>query len=497
MESKLNECNLFGDRLVKWLYYDHGINHLSRTGLETFARRLEAKIGQESTSYDEIILVGHSLGALVARKAWLNAVDSKQGNDYTNAGWGKKVTRFVLFAGISRGLDTEKSWSKKILTRLVEALPGRFTIEDCYRGSAFITNLRISWIQYIASLPLTSQPITVQVLGTEDGLVKREDSIDLDVFPETQPIAIAGAGHGDVHTLAGSDAEGRLQRFVEAFTRTRSGDASSLEAAYLERRVLLIVHGIRASPTDNWVKRAKRLSEEGWPDVIAVSPNYLYLSAFRFALPAVRKRYARFFRDFYTEQIARVRRSKISVLGHSNGSYLLGGCLKEFQAISVDKVCVAGSVLPANYDWTRLVNSKRVTGVRNDCAANDYPVAILCKALRALGMTDVGTGGFDGFVGNVKDVRFHKGGHDSMLGDDNLLSMLRFLLDNNQSDPKVDLLEDAAKTRRWSRATPYIVYCIIIGIVALMVLGASLFGSPFIIGSVVILVLVATALDIF
>ena len=69
MESKLNECNLFGDRLVKWLYYDHGINHLSRTGLETFARRLEAKIGQESTSYDEIILVGHSLGALVARKA--------------------------------------------------------------------------------------------------------------------------------------------------------------------------------------------------------------------------------------------------------------------------------------------------------------------------------------------------------------------------------------------------------------------------------------------
>ena len=44
MESKLNERNVFSGRDVKWLYFDHGINPLSRADLAIFARRLEAKI---------------------------------------------------------------------------------------------------------------------------------------------------------------------------------------------------------------------------------------------------------------------------------------------------------------------------------------------------------------------------------------------------------------------------------------------------------------------
>jgi hypothetical protein len=272
---------------------------------------------------------------------------------------------------------------------------------------------------------------------------------------------------------------------------------AALAAAYGERRVLMIVRGIRASRTDDWVKRAERLAQNRWPDVIAVSPTYGYLSALRFALPSIRKRYARFFRDFYTEQIATFRQATVSVLCHSNGTYSLGKCLKDFEAISVDRVCLAGSVLPANYEWTLLVKANRVAAIRNDCGSNDFPVAILCKALRALGMKDVGTGGFDGFFGNVvKEVRFHKGGHGSMFSDRNLESMLQFLLDKDNAGPQIGLISNVATMRLWSRATPFIALCIVIAIAVAVFWGASLYGWPFLIIVAAISALLAIVLDI-
>jgi hypothetical protein len=206
MEQEFDDHKAFPGHDVKWLYFNHKITPFSRRSLEFFARELEAIIRAECAGkiqYDEIILTGHSLGALIARKAWLNAVDPHQGADYTKADWGSKVKRFILFAGISRGLRTEHPTSRRLLTRLVEALPGRFTVEDSYRGSTFITNLRISWIQCIAARDPDAQPVMVQLLGTEDGIVKRKDSIDLGALPDAVPINIAGAGHGNLHLLEG------------------------------------------------------------------------------------------------------------------------------------------------------------------------------------------------------------------------------------------------------------------------------------------------------
>ena len=293
MERELNKHHVFAHNNVKWIYFDHRITAMSRRSLQFFARDLEAKISEECSGpnrWDEIVFTGHSLGALVARKAWLNAVDRRQGNDYTNADWGEKVSRFVLFAGISRGLETETPLPRRLLTRFVEALPGRFTIEDCYRGSAFITNLRISWIQHISSLDINRQPITVQLLGTKDGVVKREDSIDLDAFPDAVPINISGAGHGDLHLLEGVDnRQGRLDRFIDAFKKGRDNGEVERSDAYRERRVLMVVHGIRASRTDDWMSRAITTANQRWPDVVAINPGYGYLSALRFVLPTVRR----------------------------------------------------------------------------------------------------------------------------------------------------------------------------------------------------------------
>jgi hypothetical protein len=260
----------------------------------------------------------------------------------------------------------------------------------------------------------------------------------------------------------------------------------------------MIVHGIRASRTDDWVKRAVKAVEERWPDVVPTNPTYGYLSALRFILPPVRKRYARFFRDFYTQEIARHRQARIYILCHSNGTYSVGRCLKQFEAINIERICLAGSALPSTYKWDPLVEAKRVKAIRNDCGSSDVPVAILGAALRSLGMADVGTGGFDGFLGHsVKEVRWHVGGHGSMFKQENLMSMLRFLLDHDDADPTVELTQDVQTMRRWSRAMRFLSPLSVVLLAALVGYGSFTLGWPVAAVFVVILMIFIILLDIY
>jgi hypothetical protein len=467
LERALSERGVFAGKAVRWHHFDRQIGPFSRVSLDSLALELDAQLAQEwqsSGPFDEIILTGHSLGALVVRKAWLNAIDPGQHRDYTGQPWGKAVSRFVLFAGVSRGVDMERPLYRKAFGRFVDLLPGRFTSEDCFRGSAFITNLRISWIRQISAMRADERPVMVQLLGTRDGIVNHDDSIDLDAFPDAPPRRIAGATHDDLHMIEGrEDREGRLAIIASAFTSAAPAAPTLGEP----RRVLMIVHGIRASRTDDWVQNAVDIVKDRWPEVITKTPTYGYLSALRFALPSVRRRYGRHFRDFYTETIASHRGATVSALCHSNGSYTLGRCLDEFDAIKLDRVVLAGSVLPATYNWTKLLHyPARISAIRNDCGSRDYPVALLCSALRGLGMNDVGTGGFDGFRGSVVDeVRFHPGGHGAMLNKANLNSMLSFLLDGQGTRPD-GLVPEEAKVRRLSRLMPYLAMAIVATVLA-------------------------------
>jgi hypothetical protein len=86
-----------------------------------------------------------------------------------------------------------------------------------------------------------------------------------------------------------------------------------------------------------------------------------------------------------------------------------------------DKVILAGSVLPKEFDWTSICSSdnilRQVQGVWNHRAQKDVPVGVLCAALRGLGMTDVGTAGYDGFepIPEVHECFYYHGGHGAPL----------------------------------------------------------------------------------
>lgn len=501
MGGRLRAASAFADYDEwHWRVRDHELGLWSRKRLEAVARELESWINDrwlELGRPDDIILAGHSMGALLVRQAWLNCVDPTQGSDHSARDWGRHVRRFVLFAGISRGVDVQKPFWRRIGSRLLELVPGRFTFEECMRGSAFITNLRLSWMRHLATLDPADAPAMVQLLGTRDDLVAREDSLDVDLFPSAAPINITGAHHGDLHHLAGvADAAARLDRFREAFCAPVETHAAQVSAARAEQDVLLIVHGIRASRVDDWVRRARDQATRLWPGVVAVAPTYGYLSALRFALPHVRKRYGQYFRDFYTEVLCKHRNARVSVLCHSNGTYALGHSLREFDAIRIQRAALAGSVLPSDFDWQGLINSGRVSAVRSDGGDVDWPVGLLCNGLRGLMMRDVGTGGFDGFVASdVDDVRFHRGGHSCMLGDDNIRSMIGFLKGEQYERPITS--GGRSGFQRLSRLMKYLVPVVAILLVGAIVYSAWTWGWLALAAAIAGLVLVLILLDIF
>src|SRR5262249_41117906 len=145
-------------------------------------------------------------------------------------------------------------------------------------------------------------------------------------------------------------------------------------------------------------------------------PTYGNFTAARFALPGVRRKNIPIFQDWYTEALAKYPTAEFNVIAHSNGTYMLGRSLKKTPGMHFENVTLAGSVLPMRFPWDDLVANEQVGRVRNDRANRDWPVALLCNALRGLQMRDVGTAGFAGFKGQeTYECAYYPGGHSKAL----------------------------------------------------------------------------------
>src|SRR5262249_45618972 len=124
-------------------------------------RRAVERRAQSGTPYQEIILIGHSLAALIVRKAYVFArgqthdVPGAGGMQYKEAPWARLVTRIILLAGTNRGwsldegtkLPSERqlSWPRRVGFRTMAFLYqwlhlGRL-VNGVHRGSPFVANL--------------------------------------------------------------------------------------------------------------------------------------------------------------------------------------------------------------------------------------------------------------------------------------------------------------------------------------------------------------------
>ncbi|MBD2502703.1 esterase/lipase family protein [Anabaena azotica] len=473
-----------------WLVFTHygswnlrALKTFFTHSIETLSLELKAEIEQcwiESIAsgepYEDVICIGHSVGGLMIRQAYLVAAGAYPNIPSSEIHWTEKVSRFVLLASINRGFEPENFLVSALVnfSSVTGWLP---SLHETVQGSAFVTNLRISWIRYFSNMK-KPEPVMIQVLGTQDGVVKRTDSIDIQAFPNGVQLDIPGAKHDDFYYPKGRNSEALAEwnlryKLLKWAIFQYDPQKSQLIPTELQGNVtvdpgehitktttVFIVHGIRDS-NSGWVGQLEeqiRMRTNG--KVAVVRSTYGYFSAFNFFFPWLRRRNIRWFQDQYSYRFALNPQAEFHFIGHSNGTYILGESLKRVPAMKFKRIYLAGSVLPREYPWQERFDLGQVEELRNDRSCWDWPVGLLCSGLRGIGMKDIGTGGFDGFHfddDRTEEVYYYQGGHGEPLAQENQTSILAFTLDGDRTRPShlPEIAQISAKFQWISRAAPY------------------------------------------
>lgn len=394
---------------------------------------------QKVGGYDKIVLVGHSMGALIARKAFLYGVGGTNHRRYEEvvqpAAWAAKVERIVLLAGMNRGWDIsgkkpmDMKWDGYLewwLGSSFAELTGMGSlIMEMQTGSPFVANLRLEWIYWNRKQAKAKKPplLVVQLLGDIDDMVSDADNTDLSTVGGSFVfLRVRGSGHASILDFDARQQYSRQSPLGEyrekRFLLAAIGEGKDVMSANNVlppptdgrlKHLVFVLHGIRdygewsasfetalnsrfvqPEETDPPSEKPKEKKE------LAIVPlRYGYFGMGPFLLRTDRQKYVRWFMDEYTETIARypnIARDPsddaelIDFVGHSNGTYLLTSALKRYRSLRVRRVVFGGSVVRKDYDWSSMMsdvpNAKRddfaqVQKMRNYVAADDWVVGLL------------------------------------------------------------------------------------------------------------------------
>lgn len=440
----------------------------SNASLFSLADQLEKKIDtlESEKNYERIILAGHSIGALLVRKAYVygcGRIEDAPGSDGKTLPtrdakpWASKVERFVLMAGMNRG------WSKKskqlqnsLVTRTLQWVgfslaklsgTGKLALQT-EQGEPFVANLRIQWLDVMNAKPKSQRPTVIQMLGKEDDVVDGDDSKDVKVSKDFIWVPVPATTHASIVDVGDTPA-GRLRRELisEAF-----GDAASVERLRVDSQqldvnedpavesVVFVLHGIRdmAKWTTDYKEplEAAYLAEhpDGKTKLHVHLAQYGYFGMGPFLLWADRQKNVRWFMDQITELKAKFPNLKeISLIGHSNGTYILASALRKYASLKIHRSALAGSVIRRDFPWSQY--AKRINAVRNYVGSEDWVVG-LCpcvfeKPLFNVFNEDIGSAGFNGFTDPMAvplQTKFVRGAHGAALHKDNIDSIVKFII---------------------------------------------------------------------
>jgi pimeloyl-ACP methyl ester carboxylesterase len=440
------------------MQYQHAgpfFSMFSNADPEAIAEEIHRRLVVHCGKYKRIVLVGHSMGALLIRKTYLiGRTEAEANND--DAHWARKTKRIVLMAGMNRGwsIAGQRPLDMGVLRYLLLWLGSNIAdwtgtaklAMQMESGSPFVANLRLDWVN-LSRKPGLPLPQCVQLLGDIDDLVAESDNMDLHVTGTAGFcwLRVRGTGHAEIIQIDGRPDGGedekiryyRQKKVALALTLPfeKLKKLSEIQPAESDRdvkRVVFVLHGIRdygrwsaffddALQEDFDAKLKDRLNrkEPGVSDkdkLAIVSPRYGYFGMGPFVLAGKRAAKVRWFMDAYAENYARYPKAeRIDFFGHSNGTYLLARGLANYRSLRVDRIVFAGSVVPRNYPWTERFKPGRdgkaqVESVRNYVASEDWVVALFPRFFEswfaAPFNNDLGSAGFNGFEppGKVPDI---------------------------------------------------------------------------------------------
>jgi len=393
----------------------------------------------------KVIIIGHSTGALLARKLYVVACGENHKAPFEEnypgqsqpTSWAAHVGRIILFAGMNRGwslnhhLYTITAMLMRIgifIGHIFQLLGYEPLAFKTRKGGSFITQLRIQWLSMLqnAQSKRIGDALTIQLLGTIDDLISPEDNIDLITGINFIYLEVPASNHMSV--LKMDDIRAGKQRkivFEAALTaphkvlydmQTVPADQSSIKIDLTVTDVVFVIHGIR--DTGYWTQKlARRVKSAGDKEdgrIFATETStYGYFPLISFLMPFARREKVEWLMDQYIENSAQYPNADFSFMGHSHGTYLLATALKKYPACQFKNVVFAGSVVHTKFNWQDLIQQKRITRFYNFVASSDWVVALFPKTFQTLHLQDLGSGGFDGFttLGATSQLKYIKGGH--------------------------------------------------------------------------------------
>ncbi|MDG3007891.1 hypothetical protein [Paludisphaera mucosa] len=172
--------------------------------------------------------------------------------------------------------------------------------------------------------------------------------------------------------------------------------------------IILTLHGIRTF--GEWQERLEKLVTE--PGVEFKHFRYGVLSLISYAVPFLRWIRVRLFRRSLRDLARRHPDARIDVVAHSFGTYIAAraiASLSRSEAVKIDTVILAGSVLKVNFPWDDLKAKGVVRRVINECGTEDDVLLVTQLFILLTGMA--GRIGFTGLQDRDFTNRFYKFGH--------------------------------------------------------------------------------------
>jgi pimeloyl-ACP methyl ester carboxylesterase len=405
--------------------WDYGSNKYSNKDplgiAQNLANHISSLLGQTKK---RIVLIGHSLGGLLVRRAYLIGLTEKKD-------WATQVDRIILLAAPNRGTQaTSRSPWLWVIDNLARSVNVGGLIRSIQRGAPFIVDLRNDWIKQFNKLE--NPPLVAQIVGSIDSLVNPSDSIDVTQFRNSLDRQLPNSTH---LSIVNKNESGEYIK--EMLLAERSNQTKTVEDEESRVIKLLIVHGIRdyGDRFDKIRDATKNIASTEKQLLIASAPRYKYFSAIEFVNPISRRDKIYEFADLYMEMLATPPTSSpIYFVGHSFGTYLMAKSVERYKSINFERAYFAGSVLKEEYFKEHEFLGNRIGYLRNDIATNDWPVGLLCSGLSNFGFAkDIGTGGFNGFSGianenRYEEVRYFDGGHGKALEQANQATIADWLL---------------------------------------------------------------------